>query len=288
MADNRHSFLLYCDQRGIFDKLSDEQAGKLIKHIFAYVNDENPNGDFVTELAFESIKTALKRDLVRWENQQAQRTEAGKRSAEIRKRNATTVNDRSTKINDRSISSTVNVSVSDSVSVSGTDNDIFIGAEKNVDENPEIPKEEEELKLEQKKKPSNLNRRKDADSLPEGTSTEDAERVGRMLDWMKGNCSSVMRMKKPLTRESALRLLKDYDSKFIKHLLLRMENWNDLKRNKDTNLTFRDWASREKGGYLDWLANNGRRVEQELGYKVLADGSREYPDGRIVFVMKKA
>ena len=25
-----------------FDALSDEKAGQLIKHIFAYVNDENP------------------------------------------------------------------------------------------------------------------------------------------------------------------------------------------------------------------------------------------------------
>jgi hypothetical protein len=68
MATGKKSFILYCDQRGIFDKLSDEQAGVLIKHIFAYVSDENPTADFITELAFESIKTALKRDLRKYEN----------------------------------------------------------------------------------------------------------------------------------------------------------------------------------------------------------------------------
>ena len=77
MADNKRSFILYCDQRGIFNKLSDEQAGKLIKHIYAYVNDENPESDFVTELAFESIKTALKRDLMKYEERSERARENG-------------------------------------------------------------------------------------------------------------------------------------------------------------------------------------------------------------------
>jgi len=109
MAEHKKSFILYCDQKGLWDKLSDEQAGKLIKHIISFVNDENPTApDFITELAFEPIKQQLKRDLKNWEKQYDQRVEAGKRSAEIRKRNATSVND-------RSISSTVNGNVNGNV-----------------------------------------------------------------------------------------------------------------------------------------------------------------------------
>ena len=67
MAENKKSFVLYTDQIGIFNKLTDEQAGALIKHIFSYCNDENPVGDFVTDLAFESIKQQLKRDLKKYE-----------------------------------------------------------------------------------------------------------------------------------------------------------------------------------------------------------------------------
>ena len=123
MAENKKSFILYCDQKGVWDKLDDAQAGRLVKHIIAYVNDENPVApDFVTELAFEPIKQSLKRDLRKWEKQQEQRVEAGKRSAEIRQRNATKANDRSTTVNERSISSTVNGSVNGSVSVN--DNEI--------------------------------------------------------------------------------------------------------------------------------------------------------------------
>ena len=123
MAENKKSFILYCDQKGVWDKLDDAQAGRLVKHIIAYVNDENPVApDFVTELAFEPIKQSLKRDLRKWEKQQEQRVEAGKRSAEIRQRNATKASDRSTTVNERSISSTVNGSVNGSVSVN--DNEI--------------------------------------------------------------------------------------------------------------------------------------------------------------------
>ena len=68
MAENKKSFILYLDQKGVFDKLTNEQAGILIKHIFSYCSDENPECDFITELAFEGIKQALKRDLQKYEN----------------------------------------------------------------------------------------------------------------------------------------------------------------------------------------------------------------------------
>ena len=124
MAENKKSFILYCDQKGVWDKLDDAQAGRLIKHIISYVNDENPVvPDFITELAFEPIKSVLKRDLKKWEKQQEQRSEAGKRSAEVRKRNAKLAERDSTTVNDRSISSTV----SGNVSVSVNNNDISIG-----------------------------------------------------------------------------------------------------------------------------------------------------------------
>ena len=78
MAENKKSFVLYTDQSGIFNKLTDEQAGALIKHIFSYCKDENPKGDFVTELAFESIMQSLKRDLKKYEIRGNRSRENGK------------------------------------------------------------------------------------------------------------------------------------------------------------------------------------------------------------------
>jgi hypothetical protein len=109
MAKEKKSFIAYSDWKGTFDALPNDKAGELIKHIFAYVNDENPKtDDILINAVFSNIKNSLKRDLEKWEKQHNQRKLAGKKSAEVRKRNATAVNG-------RSISSTV--SVSDNVTV---------------------------------------------------------------------------------------------------------------------------------------------------------------------------
>lgn len=80
MAKNKKSFILYCDQQGVFNMLPDEQAGKLIKHIFAYVNDENPESeDLLLTIAFEAIKTQLKRDLKKYESYIDKQKENGKK-----------------------------------------------------------------------------------------------------------------------------------------------------------------------------------------------------------------
>ena len=79
MAENKKSFILYADQIGLFKKLTDVKAGKLIKLIFDYVNDENPQvDDLLLQIAFEPIKLQLKRDLHDWEKTKAERSESGK------------------------------------------------------------------------------------------------------------------------------------------------------------------------------------------------------------------
>ena len=42
----RNSFVLYTEQKAIFDKLTNEQAGKLIKAIYEYVEKTNEDGGF--------------------------------------------------------------------------------------------------------------------------------------------------------------------------------------------------------------------------------------------------
>ena len=95
MAENKKGFILYADQKELFDQLPNEKAGELIKHIFAYVNDEEPvTNDLLIKVSFTPIKQQLKRDLKKFEATKLQRSEAGKRSAEVRKaqRDATSVN----------------------------------------------------------------------------------------------------------------------------------------------------------------------------------------------------
>lgn len=88
----KKSFVLYSDQREVFEELSNEDAGKLIKHIYAYVNDENPETeDKLLRLAFLPIKTQLKRDLKLWDDKKHLRSEAGKKGGLAKASNATNV-----------------------------------------------------------------------------------------------------------------------------------------------------------------------------------------------------
>lgn len=90
MAEEKKSVILYVDIISTFEAMTDQQAGRLIKHYLRYVNDLNPKPpDKITQIAFEPIKQQLKRDLVKWETIKNKRSEAGKVSAELRKQKST-------------------------------------------------------------------------------------------------------------------------------------------------------------------------------------------------------
>ena len=79
MAEGKKSFLLYTDLIHVVEKLSDEQAGKLMKHLLRYVNDQDPvMDDFLLDIVFEPIKQTLKRQLKEWEEVRKKRIESGK------------------------------------------------------------------------------------------------------------------------------------------------------------------------------------------------------------------
>jgi len=71
MAEGKESFILYRKYRPLFERLSREKAGDLIKHIFRYIDDEfdekteDPD-DEILYLAWILIKQDLKRDLTKY------------------------------------------------------------------------------------------------------------------------------------------------------------------------------------------------------------------------------
>jgi len=113
MAEGKKSILIYSDWKHTFDALTDVEAGQLIKHLLAYVNDENPKTDNrIVQIAFEPMKQHLKRDLVKYEQIKGKRSEAGKISAEKKKQNST--NSTSVEsVQQTATNSTVNVNVND-------------------------------------------------------------------------------------------------------------------------------------------------------------------------------
>ena len=122
MAKDKTSFVLYSDSKSIIDLMTNEQAGLLLKTLFAYVNDENPVIDNSIALVFEMIKLQLKRDLKKWEQTKEGRSVAGKASAESRRltklKEQTLTNSTNVDfVQQTSTNSTVSVSVNDSVNV---------------------------------------------------------------------------------------------------------------------------------------------------------------------------
>lgn len=85
MAEGKKSFILYLTQRPIFDGLSDEDAGKLIKTIFAYCADEHPQPEGMTGYSFNIIKPILKSDLASYEDKKEKNKENARKRWEKEK-----------------------------------------------------------------------------------------------------------------------------------------------------------------------------------------------------------
>lgn len=74
----KNSFVLYTEQKAIFDKLSDEQAGKLIKAIYEYVEKGKiDNIDEITNIIITPFITVLDKDMQKYEETKKKRAEAG-------------------------------------------------------------------------------------------------------------------------------------------------------------------------------------------------------------------
>lgn len=116
MAADKKSFIAYSDWIETFEELSDEEAGKLVKHLFRYVNDLNPEApDRLTKMMFISIKRALKADLSKYESIKAKRVEAGRKGGKQTQANQANASfDKQTQAN-QAVSVNGSVSVSDSV-----------------------------------------------------------------------------------------------------------------------------------------------------------------------------
>jgi len=110
MAEGKKSFTAYCDWKDTFDSLPDDKAGQLIKHLFAYVNDENPNtDDILIKAVFAQIKATLKRDLKKWEAKREQN-----KANALKRWNK----------NDANVCERIKRNANDAVSVSVSDRDI--------------------------------------------------------------------------------------------------------------------------------------------------------------------
>lgn len=120
MAKDKKSFVAYCDWLESFEELTDEEAGRLAKHLFRYVNDLNPEPpDKITKMCFIPIKQSLKRDLVKYEERAERARLNGAKGGRPKTQKTQSV------ISEPKKPDSGNVSVNDSVNVNvSTDVDI--------------------------------------------------------------------------------------------------------------------------------------------------------------------
>ena len=129
MAENKKSFVLYADLIKSIEHLTNEEKGILFNHLLLYVNDKNPIlEDRLILTAWKPIELQLKRDLVKFEEVKAKRSDAGKRSAELRalkseeqnSTNLTSVESVKQSSTNSTVNDTVTVNDNDTVTVNET------------------------------------------------------------------------------------------------------------------------------------------------------------------------
>ena len=120
MAEGKKSFVAYADWESQINFLTDEEAGKLFRHLLDYVNDREPEfnkDERLLKIAFEPIKQQLKRDLRKYESIKEKRSEAGKKGASTKQSQAKEANasfDNQTETN-QAVNDNVNVNVTTNV-----------------------------------------------------------------------------------------------------------------------------------------------------------------------------
>lgn len=156
MAKDKKSFVLYSDLIVSLEHLTFEEKGILFHHMLEYVNDKNPVlEDRLLLTAWKPIEAQLKRDLKKFEEVKAKRSEAGKRSAELR----ALKNDEQNSTNSTSVESVQQCSTNSTVN----DND-NVNVNENVNDNV--------ILLEKETKEENLSKENPHEIFPESESVE--------------------------------------------------------------------------------------------------------------------
>ena len=160
MEKSKKSFVMYGSWSSAIEKMSNEQAGQLLKAIYALQDDENAEPeDPSVSFVFEIIKDKLFEDAKEWEKAKQRRSESGKKGMEKRwsedKRTITSdntaiTNDNTVITNDNSVitpitnDNTVTESITPiTVSVSGS---VSVSDSVSVNESPSETKREKQAK----------------------------------------------------------------------------------------------------------------------------------------------
>ena len=224
MAENKKSFILYCDIIHTVKKLPKDKQADLFVHILEYVNDMNPiTDDFVVEIAFEPIKQALKRDLLKYEKIRQRNAENGKTGGRPKK----VVEDEPVEVTKASKPKKPSGLIGNPKNPSEPKKaDIGIGIGIDIDIDIDNEKEDINIVSDEIKKLK-----------------EDFERFNK---WLDSETTFVRKIKTQMTEEQFIKLKKKYNSAQIKDTVLSLENYKDApKRYTSVYLTVKNWLDKD-------------------------------------------
>jgi len=213
MAENKRSFVLYCDLIHTVEMLPPEKAGDLFIHILKYVNDQSPKtNDMVIQIAFEPIKQQLKRDLEKWGSTKEKRVLAGKKGGLAKQANARNAKQKQ-----------ANLAVNDSVSVN-------VNVSKGYIYNKFYDKQV---------------------STANDDGNQNYEKFVRVLfgeSELDEPLNNVLSLQKQVTYKQ-FQTIEAYKMKHkfsVSKYLVRMENWKDLKKkNTSVQATLLNWIRKD-------------------------------------------
>ncbi len=133
MAENKNSFIIYTDWKQDFEFLTNEEAGKLIKHLLQFASDENPsieNEDRLLQFAAQKMKAVMKKDLKKYQAVIQKRSEAGKKGGINSGKSRTSNQNEANEANASTPKQNERVNVNDNVNV----NDILLEKESKYDD----------------------------------------------------------------------------------------------------------------------------------------------------------
>ena len=131
----KNSFILYTEQKAVIDKLTDEQAGKLIKAIYAHETGEEMELDSILDLVITPFLTSLERNTEKYQK----RVETNKKNIAKRWNNDDTKNTNGNDgIQNDTNDTNGNDSDSDSVSDSVNENDLKENTKRKVFTKPTV------------------------------------------------------------------------------------------------------------------------------------------------------
>ena len=221
MAENKKSFILYCDIIHTVKKLPKDKQADLFVHILEYVNDMNPiTDDFVVEIAFEPIKQALKRDLLKYEKIRQRNAENGKTGGRPKK----VVEDEPVEVTKASKPKKPSGLIGNPKNPSEPKKaDIGIGIGIDID----IDNEKEDIII--------------SDEIKK--LKEDFERFNK---WLDSETTFVRKIKTQMTEEQFMKLKKTYNSAQIMKTVLSLENYQGAtKKYTSVYLTVKNWLDKE-------------------------------------------